>query len=65
VEAHRDLLTRKSQVLRLCTGLGEELVEGLELVKMIAVVVEEYDGDTSAIVGGWYAREIELLNYAF
>lgn len=40
-------------------------MEGLELVKMIAVVVEEYDGDTSAIVGGWYAREIELLNYAF
>jgi hypothetical protein len=24
-----------------------------------------YDGDTSAIVGGWYAREIELLDYSF
>jgi sulfotransferase famil protein len=24
-----------------------------------------YDGDTRAIVGDWYAREIELLDYAF
>ena len=24
-----------------------------------------YDGDTCAIVGDWYAREIELLDYAF
>ena len=24
-----------------------------------------YDGDTREIVGDWYAREIELLDYAF
>lgn len=51
MEAHRDLLTRKSQVLGLCTGLGEELVEGLELVKMIAVVVEEFVEDQHATFG--------------